>query len=206
MSPRLIVPAFCLLLPLWCAAGADGGEAAEHLTQAVRHRFTVADFVQTRKLSEMDMELKIRGKMIFERGGKLRWQTDAPMRSVTIIEKGRLEHLDLETGKLAVVPQTQFPWLKILRDSLDDWLSGDPERLAGKFETASPEPGVLVLTPRDPEIRKLYRLAVIRFAPDGKTVNSVRIEETSGDVLAIEFLRIRKDPVLPETLWRMPPE
>ena len=191
------MPLVLIFLLALLPAAAHAGENA---------RVIAADFVQTRHLAGMDMAVKITGRMVCERSGRLRWQVVSPVRSVTVIEPDKLTHFDGETGKLAVVPKTAFPWLKLLRDSLDDWLSGDRLRLAGKFETASPEPGVLALTPRDPEIRKLYRLAVIRFAPDGKTVNSVRIEEASGDVLAIEFLRVRKDPALPANLWRMPPE
>lgn len=191
------MPLVLILLLALLSAAVNAGEPA---------RVLAADFVQTRQLAGMDMAVKITGRMVCERGGRLRWQVVSPMRSVTVIEPDKLTHFDGETGKLAVVPKTAFPWLKLLRDSLDDWLSGDPKRLAGKFETASPEPGVLVLSPRDPEIRKLYRRAVIRFAPDGETVNSIRIEEPSGDVLSIGFSQVRKDPALPETIWRMPPE
>ena len=191
------MPLVLILLLTLLTAAAHAGEPA---------RVIAADFVQTRRLAGMDMAVEITGSMVFERGGRLRWQVDAPVRSVTVIEPDKLTHFDGETGKLAVVPKTAFPWLKLLRDSLDDWLSGDRLRLSGKFETASPERGVLALTPRDPEIRKLYRRAVIRFAPDGETVDSVRIEEPSGDVLTIEFFQVRKDPVLPATIWRMPPE
>lgn len=180
--------------------------SAAQPVSAADARVIAADFVQTRRLAGMDMAVRISGSMVCERGGRLRWQVDSPVRSVTVIEPDKLTHFDRETGKLAVVPKTAFPWLKILRDSLDDWLSGDPKRLEGKFDTAASSPDTLVLTPRDAEILRLYRRAEIRFAPDGKTVRSVRLEESSGDVLSIEFLRVRPDPVLPANLWRMPPE
>ena len=44
-----------------------------------------AGFVQTRHIKELDLDVVIRGRMISEKNGRLRWQVDSPARSVTVI-------------------------------------------------------------------------------------------------------------------------
>ena len=198
------------LLSLGMAAAAAAAElpagVAEGARRAADYRVVAADFRQTRHLKELEMEITIRGSMVSEKNGRLRWQVDSPTRSVTVIDRDTLSHFDRGTGKLAVIRQESFPWLKLLRDSMNDWLSGDPKRLAERFTITAPAPRTLRLVPTAEELRQLYRAVELTFAPDGRELRRVRIEEASGDELSIEFLNVKLDPAIPPELWRMPPE
>lgn len=200
--PRALTLMLCLTA--LTAAAAEPDIAADMLKLA-GHRVVAADFVQTRCLADLDMELKITGSMVSELDGRLRWQVDSPVRSVTVIDREKLTHYDGETKQLAVIRQDGFPWLKVLRDSLDDWLSGDPKRLAGRFQLTVPKPRVLHLEPRDAAQRKFYRSVEIELAEDGSSIAAIRIEEGAGDRLEIRFAHVRHDPPLPPDIWRMPP-
>lgn len=201
------MPLVLTLLWLLLAPAADApADPAAMMQNLARCRVVTADFVQTRRLAGMDMAVEITGSMVFERGGRLRWQVDAPVRSVTVIERDKLTHFDGESGKLAVIRQETFPWMKVLRDSLDDWLAGDPKRFEGRFAVTSPEPHTLRLVPCGETLKKLYRSVEIELAPDGGSIAAVRLEENTGDRLEIRFLKVKNDPELPQTIWRMPPK
>ena len=131
--------ALTLLWLLLAPAAETPADPAVMMRDLARSRVVAADFVQTRRLAGMDMAVEITGSMVFERGGRLRWQVDAPVRSVTVIERDKLTHFDGENGKLAVIRQETFPWMKVLRDSLDDWLAGDPKRFEGRFAVTLPK-------------------------------------------------------------------
>jgi len=175
------------------------------LPEKVSYRVISADFVQIRRLADLDMEVRITGSMVSELNGRLRWQVNTPVRSVTVIDREKLTHYDGETKKLAVIRQETFPWLRILRDSLDDWLSGDRARLTGRFLVSTPRPRTVRLVPRDSEQKKLFGSVELDFAEKDDLVTAVRIEESSGEKLEIRFSQLRRDPQLPQKIWQMPP-
>ena len=200
--PSLLTLAVLLLAALVPQAAA--AEAAG-LPKKASYRVISADFVQTRRLSELNMEVRITGSMVSELDGRLRWQVDAPVRSVTVIDREKLTHFDGETKKLSVIRQESFPWLRILRDSLDDWLSGEKARLTRRFQVSAPRPRIVRLVPRESAQKKLFRSVELEFAEKGDLITVIRIEEITGDKLEIRFSRLKRDPVLPQDIWRMPP-
>ena len=201
------MPYLLTLAALFLAAlipQAAGAEAADLLRKAP-YRVISADFVQLRRLAGLDMEIRITGSMVSELDGRLRWQVDAPVRSVTVIDREKLTHYDRETKNLSVIRQETFPWLGILRDSLDDWLSGDRVRLTRRFQVSTPRPRIMRLVPREGAQKKLFRSVELEFAEKGELITVIRIEESTGDTLEIRFSHLRRDPCLPQDFWRMPP-
>ncbi len=200
--PSLLIPAALLLAALIPQAAA--AEAAV-LPKKASYRVISADFVQLRRLAELDMDVRITGSMVSELDGRLRWQVDSPVRSVTLIDREKLTHFDGETKKLSVIRQETFPWLRILRDSLDDWLSGEKARLTRRFQVSAPRPRIVRLVPRESAQKKLFRSIELEFAEKGDLITVIRIEEVTGDKLEIRFSNLRRDPRLPQDIWRMPP-
>lgn len=193
------------MLPAWCC-GAGDADFAALMAKPAEHRITAADFIQTRKLSGMDMELRIRGKMVFERDGRLRWQTDSPLRGVTVIDGGKLTHFDHETGKKAVIDQKDAPWLGLLRSCMNDWLCGDPRRLAGRFHVSAPEKNTLLLIPKDRTLEAFYRSILLRFTAAREDLDGIVIEERGGDRLEIRFTNVRHPASVPDSFWRVTDE
>ena len=189
---------------LFSALALSAGETPA-LPEKVSYRVIAADFVQIRHLADLDMEVRITGSMVSELDGRLRWQVDTPVRSVTVIDREKLTHYDGETKKLSVIRQETFPWLRILRDSLDDWLSGDRARLTDRFLVSTPRPRTVRLVPRDSGQKKLFGSVELDFAEKEDLVTAVRIEESSGEKLEIRFSQLRRDPPLPQKIWQMPP-
>ena len=182
------MPAFLTLLlfafSLICSAG------TEELTQKFRtfadYRIIQADFIQTRRLAELDMTIEIRGRMVCENSGRLRWQVDSPVRSVTVIGEKLLTHYDAETGKTSKIKQSKFPWLKVLRDCLADWISGDPDRLAKRFELTAKDAQTLRLTPKEAALKNIFRSVEIRANAAFTAIDLITIEEKSGDLLILK--------------------
>lgn len=196
--------ALTVLLCLLALVSAAAPDAGHRMLKLARHRVVAAKFVQVRHLAELDMDVSSRGSMVSELDGRLRWQVDAPVKSVTLIDREKLTHYDAATGNVAVIEQKKFPWLKLLRDALDDWLSGDPERLAGRFLVSAADTS-LHLVPRDAAMKKLCRGVDITLAPGGDAISLIRITEDGGDTLEIRFSEVVNNPELPPDTWRMPP-
>ena len=198
---------FLILLFAGLALGCSAQNAAvlaEKFRAAADYKAIMADFVQTRTLAELDMKVRIEGNMVCEKNGRLRWQVNSPVRSVTLIGKDELRHFDAETGKTAVIRPDKFPWLQVLRECMTDWLSADPDRLARRFELTVKDGHTLRLFPKEMQIRQIFKAVEIRADAAFRSIESIVIEENSGDRLEIRFLKVRKNPALTEKIWRMP--
>ena len=108
--------ALCLLLALSVAAAESG---VRIIPAAARPKVVAADFSQIRHLRELDMDVESRGSMVCELDGRLRWQIDDPVKSVTVIDRERLTHFDAETGKTGAIGAGEFAgWGFALEDSV----------------------------------------------------------------------------------------
>ena len=163
-----------------------------------------AKFVQIRRLRELDMTVEIRGRMISEKNGRLRWQVESPARSVTVIAADRLTHFDGETGRTATLDPARTPWLRELRECFSSWLDGDLARLRRRFDVDFPARDRLRLRPRQPDLARMYREIELEFDLKAGILTRISIHETSGDTLDIRFTEVEKDPVVPEKLWSLP--
>ena len=195
-----------MLLLLLLATAVTEAAAADVPAPGVRPpKVVAAKFVQVRHLAELDMDVESRGSMVCELDNRLRWQVDEPVRSITLIDREKLTHFDDATKQIAVIEQKKFPWLKLLRDSLDDWLSGDRRRLARRFDVSCPRPDTLHLVPRDAVMDKICRSVDITFSPGADAISLIRITEAGGDTLEIRFSEVVNDPRLSPQFWRLPP-
>ncbi len=200
--PAFLILLFCVFA-LSCA-GQSVNELAEKFRAFSSGKGIRAEFVQTRHLNDLDMQVKIQGEMVCEKNGRLRWEVKTPVRSITIIGPDKLRHCDLETGKTAVIPADKIPWLQLLKECMTDWISGDPDQLKTRFELKAKDSHTLRLLPKTAQLRPVIKTVEIRADATFRAIESILIEEVSGDRLEIRFVKVQKDPVLPEKLWQIP--
>ena len=199
----LILTVFFLLL---CVSLPAAQPLAERLAPLKKVKVTSADYTQIRTIADLDMQVRITGSMVYEKDGRLRWQADSPVRTITIIGQESLQNYDCETQKLITLDGKKFPWLKLIRECFTDSFTGDPEKLQKRFQIKEITPYILELTPEDPLLSDWVQMLQITFRQDFTAVEKVEIREKSGDRLEILYHNIKIDPVLPATLWKLPPE
>lgn len=201
---RTLILTVCLFLV--CTALTASQTPADRLAPLKKVQITSADFTQIRTIADLDMQVEIKGSMIYERNGRLRWQVDSPVRTITIIGSDQLQNYDCETEKLTRIDAKKFPWLTLLRECFTDTFSGDPDALQKQFKIREISPHVLELTPTDAAFINWVQKMKITFRQDFSAVEKVEILEKSGDKLEIIYCNIKLDPVLPESIWKLPPE
>lgn len=197
----LLVPLFLLSVSLTAAQ-----PLAERLAPLKKAKITAADYTQIRTIAELEMQVTIKGSMIYERNGRLRWQTDSPVRTITIIGKDQLQNYDCDTKKLITIDAKKFPWLTLIRESFTDTFAGDPATLQKRFDIREISTHGLELTPKDALFSNWVQKMNITFRQDFTAVEKVEILEKSGDKLEILYHNIKLDPALTGSTWKLPPE
>lgn len=175
---------------LLCAGTIRAGEleAFAGRTAPMRaKRYTTADFIQKRHLKAMDMTLEIKGSMVYERNGRLRWQTDSPLKTVTVINSSMLTHFDAETGKTATLDTAKLKQMKELLGNLAAWMSGDIAEIRKFCSIRVAGKNTLELVPLAGKSFAQFAGCSISFLPDFSGIKSIKINEPSGDTLEITF-------------------
>lgn len=195
-----------ILFFLLCVSLPAAQPLAERLTPLKKVKVTSADYTQIRTIADLDMQVTIKGSMVYEKDGRLRWQAESPVRTITIIGQESLQNYDCETKKLITLDAKKFPWLKLIRECFTDSFTGDPEKLQKRFQIKEITPYILELTPADLLLADWVQTLQITFRQDFAAVEKVEILEKNGDRLEILYHNIKIDPVLPETFWELPPK
>lgn len=183
---------------VFAAAIRDAGpvQAADGDVRTVR-----AQYVMKRRFADLDAEMTIVGSMALEKGRRLKWCTDKPVGSVTVISSEGICVWDAMTGKRLERKVSDVPWLKTIFSCQSALLSGDFGHAEG-FSVSRREDGTVVATPDSPELAAVFARMEVRFSKDGRLAEKVAMIEGGGDVTTIEFSQVKINEVLPEGEWK----
>lgn len=154
-----------------------------------------ADFVQTKELRGFKKPLVTRGRMVFSRSEGALWAIEQPIAVTYALGTERVAEIGADDSR-QVRSAAELPGLAHIGRIFRALLAADVAALREVFEPAlNGEAGhwQLTLTPKEgPATRFLQRLVL----SGGEQVESIRIEEASGDTAVIRFSGQRGDETL----------
>lgn len=188
----------CLAGPVGAASEVDAVLA--HLRQTASGVQSLqSDFVQEKHLSVFEEVLTSRGRFLFARPDKLRWELTEPVAAGFVLtgDQGRRWHA--RTGRSEPFDLEREPVMKLVAEQLIAWAAADFERLRRQYriQVLSAEPVVLRLEPQGAAGGFLDHLRVA-FAPGDRHVAAVEVHEKDGDSTRIRFENSRINAPLPE--------
>ncbi len=198
------VTVFLFFALLAALHGADSGEILANIRAGMgKVRTLSADFEQVKTIVSIRHSLTIRGELALDKGGRMAWRVNDPIRYVCIIDGDRLTQWDGESGSVLKLDVSKHPALKILASSMASYFSGNFDAMAGQFDITPLGDHHLRLTPRkENPASALIRELEFETAPDYSHITRVRITEHSGDVTGIRFFNLRLNQEIPSSSWR----
>ncbi|MBE0596281.1 MAG: outer membrane lipoprotein carrier protein LolA [Desulfuromonadales bacterium] len=196
-----------LLLCLAAPLGASGPSATPEVDAVLTHlrqmssglQTLQSDFVQEKHLSVFQEVLTSRGRFLFARPDKLRWELTEPVAAGFVLsgDQGRRWHA--RSGRSEPFDLEREPVMKLVAEQLIAWAGADFQRLRQQYriQVVTAEPVVLRLEPKGAAAGFLDHLRVA-FAPGGRHVAAVEIHEKDGDSTRIRFENGRINALLPE--------
>lgn len=209
MHYRVVI--LCFLLCLTAArAAAPGAERVALLRGKLESglrgmKSMQADFVQVRKFRSFGAEWRSQGRMALAES-RMVWNVEKPLRCSFLLTPEAVKQWDEDTGKVLELNVRDQPWLKVMYESLASWFRGDFSVLERDFTLAAEGERTLLLTPRSGTFYagSVRRLALC-FDGSYRHAETVRIEETNGDVITIALKQVQINPAIPENVWLIPP-
>ncbi|MEQ1504194.1 MAG: outer membrane lipoprotein carrier protein LolA [Myxococcota bacterium] len=206
MGPLLAEPVLAAAPVVAASPAPLPAEAVSVWSELDRVQRLRARFEQVQHRSILAAPLVSTGTLEFARPARVRWEVDAPVRSVFVLDGTTIGTALPDLGHRESIDLGSNPDAARLIQGLMVWLGGDLEAVRRDYTVVwrSGPPRVVTLTPIDPTLTKL--LASIELTIDGAPaeIRRVVLTEPSGDRVEIALSAIERDPVLPAGAFALP--
>ena len=162
-----------------------------------------ANFKQVKKLKAFVMPLTITGELCMDRSGRFAWHVYTPVQYSCIIRDGKLMQWDADTGKTYTLSLKSNAGLRYLAHSLQNYFSGNFMEMKKDFTpTEWTKDQFLVMQPKkDIPAASFIKEIRFRFSKDFRSLEQIKIEETTGDLAEITFTEMKLNQAIPEAKW-----
>jgi len=164
-------------------------EMIQRITESSEQLKTLrCDFVQKKTISILSDEMVSEGKMFFKQNDKLRWEYTKPYQ-YEFVMNGDKVMINSGTTKNVIDVNSS----KVFREISKIIVSGingsgifDRSKFTAQFRVGAKD-NMVILTPKQKELKQMFSEIRLRFNTADYTVNSVEIEELNGDITRIEM-------------------
>lgn len=162
------------------------------------------DFVQTKKMKLLKNEMQSKGKLYYANPNRLRWQYNTPY-SYLFILNGDNVYIKSGTKKQNIDVKRNKIFRQISSVILQ-CITGDRLNNSDDFTVEIQKTNDTYsarLAPKKKELKKLYSVIEIYLNHNLTMVNSVRLEETTGDTTIVELKNIKTNTSISENLFSL---
>ncbi len=158
--------------------------------EAVEVRTISSDFIQEKHLAMFQKVVSSKGRFLFQKPDRLRWESTEPVASGFVLNGTRGRRWHQRTGRDERFDIGSEPVMKIVSEQILAWAKPDFARLRREYRIRilSEEPLTLRLDPLSAPGAGAPDHLRISFGPDRRFVRSVEIHEKDGDSTRILFV------------------
>ncbi|MCO4747474.1 MAG: outer membrane lipoprotein carrier protein LolA [Proteobacteria bacterium] len=147
-------------------------------------------FTQTQHRAVLARPLESKGRLVFARPDRLRWQIDAPTRAVFVMDGTTFTTAMPDLGITEEISLAAHPEYLGLVHGLTVWLQADADLVAKNYD-ASWDDGRLVLVPKTDDLSRWVSRFVLSLSEDHRSVTEVELFEADGDRVVLVFSEVR---------------
>ncbi len=176
-----------LLMLVAALAGAGWTESWEAIRAAAAGIDTVqSPFTQEKHLRILAQPLISKGRIIFQRPGKLRWEYHSPIPSVLIMKEKAFHRYQKIDGQWVEDTAGGVSAMSVVVEEITGWLNGEFDD--SPFFKAELEPGrQIVLRPRDASMARIIQQIVLSLGDQPGVIKAVAIHESDTSYTRILF-------------------
>ncbi len=164
-----------------------------------------ASFTQTKHMTLLAKPLVSTGRFYYRKPGSLRWEYDAPVRSVLMHHRGALRRYIMSRNGYVEDDAAKLKSMAVVLQEITGWFGGkfdsNPDFTAGLRK--SPRRSI-VLTPKSDGLRKIISSIVLDLSDTEGVIDRVTIHEGEKNGTVIEFTGIGINRPIPDDVFRKP--
>jgi hypothetical protein len=183
------VAAFFLLFTSLFSLG-WGRSMAEIRAAAEKVKTVSADFVQEKHMKILARPLISRGHFLYAAPGSLRWQYEAPMKSLLVTHDGRTTRYGFEQGRWVEESAFDTQAMQVITEQIAGWLGGRFDQ--GDLFSARLAAGRrIVLVPKKDAFARFIQRIELQLSETPGVIDAVVLVEAEETFTRIRFSRVR---------------
>ena len=160
------------------------------------------DFTQTKRMKMLNKEMLSKGNMYFRHPNQLRWQYNTPYDYIFILNKEKVSIKSAKSTQNIDVQQNKM--FRQITNIILNSITGGNLKNTADFTTEIYQNGKTYfarLYPKKKELKQIYRFIEIHFNPTLTMVNSVKMEEKTGDITLVQLLNVKTNIPINEKMF-----
>ena len=163
-----------------------------------------AEFRQLKRLKILAKPLVSSGRFAFKAPSSVRWEYHKPIRTLSLVHRGKVRRYTWTSGGKPVKDSAgSVEAMRTVLEQISGWLAGRFD--ADGVFTARLAPGeapVVVMEPREKELKRFIQRVELRFSDQAGVVKSVLIVESARAETEILFGKVKVNGALPDRLFK----
>jgi outer membrane lipoprotein-sorting protein len=198
-----------LLLPQALRAQEKGFSALENTlglkkelaANAEKVQTIASDFIQEKNMKMLQNKVISRGKFYFKQAGKIRIEYTSPFEYILVMNGGNITIKD--DGKVNKINTRNSSTMQSVNQVMLDWMSGTVFENKDFSVRAyiSADQYLMVLTPLDAAMKKMFSGIKIYMEKDRLTVSRLVMVQSNGDNTTMKFNHTKINSSLPDALF-----
>lgn len=164
-------------------------------------RSVQAAFTQEKHLQILAQPLQSHGLLIFAAPDRLRWEYQAPLPSVLLMDEGRVQRFVKTGDAWTEDASAALPAMSFVMQEIGRWMNGrfddNPD-----FEARLEPGGKIVLTPRQAALATVIQRIVLQLAETPGVIESVNVYEDDHNFTRLHFREVAVNQPIDPALFK----
>jgi outer membrane lipoprotein-sorting protein len=189
----------CIVLAALSAAWSSSWESIRAAADDIQS--VQAVFTQEKHLEILAEPLVSRGRLLFAAPDKLRWEYEAPLPSVLLMDGDRVQRFVKTGGAWTEDASAALPAMSFVMQEISRWMNGrfdaNPD-----FEARLEPGGRIVLSPRKEALAAVIEKITLQLAETPGVIDTVTVYEDDRNFTRLAFDNVRVNPTIEPALFR----
>ncbi len=194
-SKYIAIISMSLLLLSW-------GDSWDQIRKTAKDITSVeAEFVQKKHMAILAKPLVSKGKLYFQVPRSLRWEYTSPVNSILLMHNGTVTRYIKKGDSVTKDSSARLQSMQIVLQEITMWMKGNFDANPG-FRPELRPGRVIVLTPKEKSMGEIIQRIELKLSTRPGVIQSVRIYESEKSYTVIDFLNVKMNAKLPDSLFR----
>lgn len=160
------------------------------------------DFTQTKSMKMLNKEMVSTGSMYYKTPNKLRWQYTSPYDYIFVLSGDKVSMKSAKSTKNIDVQGNKM--FRKITDIILNCITGGSLKSSADFKLEvykSDNIHFAKLYPKKKEMKQLYTCIELYFNPELTFVNTVKMQEKTGDITTVKLTNIKTNVTINEKMF-----
>jgi outer membrane lipoprotein carrier protein len=160
-----------------------------------------SEFIQKKHMAILTKPLVSRGRLYFQIPRSLRWEYVSPVNSILLMHDGTVTRYIKKGDTVTKDSSARLQSMQIVLQEIIMWMKGNFDANPG-FKPELKPGRIIVLMPKEKSMAAIIQRIELKLSSTPGVIQSVRIYENEKSFTVIDFMNVKMNSKLPDSLFK----